>query len=83
MTEVIIRLLDLPYETKGFTAVDSNGDYNLYLNARYNHETQRTAYDHEMGHVDGEHFYRDSDVTQDELEAENLEPISTQPQSNP
>lgn len=82
MTEVIIRLLDLPYETKGFTAVDSNGDYNLYLNARYNHETQQTAYDHELRHIDGEHFYRDSDVTQDELEAENLEPISNQPQSN-
>lgn len=72
MTEVIIRLLDLPYETKGFTAVDSNGDYNLYLNARYNHETQQTAYDHELRHIDGEHFYLDSDVTQDELEADRV-----------
>lgn len=74
MTEVIIRLLDLPYDTKAFTAVDGNGDYNLYINARYSHETQKIAHDHELVHINQDHFYRDTDVTQDELEAETAAP---------
>lgn len=70
MAQVIIRLLDLPYSTKGFTAVDSNGDYNMYLNARYNRQTQLNTYHHEMIHIDRRHFCRGSDVSQDEQEAQ-------------
>lgn len=43
MDAVIIRRLNLPIDCKALTILDDNGDYNIYLNARYSADTQAVA----------------------------------------
>lgn len=69
MNDIIIRMLgELPVETLGVTVLDSNGDYNIYLNPAYDDETLRKTVDHEVAHIQNGHFYRDGSI--DEMEAE-------------
>ena len=82
MADIIYRLVDLPPKIKATVSTSPDGCYNVYINARLNSEQQQQAADHEMRHIDGDHLFRDSDVSQDEQEAE-LNPISIQSQSNP
>lgn len=82
MADIIYRLVDLPPKIKATVSTSPDGCYNVYINARLNSEQQQQAADHEMRHIDGDHLFRDSDVSQDEQEAE-LNPISIQSQSSP
>ena len=82
MADIIYRLVDLPPKIKATVSTSPDGCYNVYINARLNSEQQQQAADHEMRHIDGDHLFRDSDVSQDEQEAE-LNPVSIQSQSNP
>lgn len=68
----IVRLIDMPYGTKAVTALDGNGDYNVYINSRYDYETQKIAFEHEMIHINKNHFYSGGDVTQNEREADGF-----------
>ena len=71
MDAVIIRLKeDLALTCKGFTILDSNGDYNIYLNARLSAETQAKTLRHEVYHIQQGHFYMDDHV--DVLEEQTL-----------
>lgn len=51
MTNIIIRVLDLPTITKGFVREDFDGDYNVYINAKFNEETQAVTLKHELKHI--------------------------------
>ena len=82
MADIIFRVVDLPHKVKAAVSTSPDGCYNVYINARLNSEQQQQAADHEMRHIDGDHLFRDSDVSQDEQEAE-LNPISIQSQSSP
>lgn len=82
MADIIYRLVDMPHSVKATVTTSPDGCYNVYINARYNHIQQQQAADHEMRHIDGDHLFRDSDVSVDEAEAE-LNPASIQSQSSP
>ena len=69
MGDIIIRYVNMPLSAKAFTATDENGDYNIYVNTRYNSLVQQQALDHELQHIDNDHFYRSSPVALDEKEA--------------
>ena len=79
MADIIYRLVDLPPKIKATVSTSPDGCYNVYINARLNSEQQQQAADHEMRHIDGDHLFRDSDVSLDEQEAE-LNPVSIQSQ---
>ena len=51
MSNIIVRIIDLPCTVRGYTALDDEGDYNIYLNARLNNIQQMNAYNHEMIHI--------------------------------
>lgn len=51
MSNIIVRIIDLPCTVRGYTALDDEGDYNIYLNARLNSVQQTDAYNHEMIHI--------------------------------
>lgn len=51
MSNIIVRIIDLPCTVRGYTALDDEGDYNIYLNAKLNYEQQKRAYNHEMCHI--------------------------------
>lgn len=52
MGDVFVRLVNLPSYSVGATVQeDCNGDYNVYVNARYGAIGQKKALDHELDHI--------------------------------
>ena len=61
MNEVVIRTVNLPVTISAYTALDSDGDYNIYINARISLERQMIAYRHELKHIErGDYYKNDS-----------------------
>lgn len=57
MEEIMVRLAEsLPPAVEGFTILDENGDFNIYLNAKLSVEQQRAVYQHELEHIRGQDF---------------------------
>jgi len=67
--EIFIRGLKLPLTVKGVTVLDSDGNYNVYINIMLSNETQSKAVKHEITHIKKEHFYDYEPVMHNELEA--------------
>ena len=67
MDDIIIRYVDMPTKIHGYTTLDDNGDYNVYINDRLSHDQRQLAYDHEMAHINEGHFYAAVDVQDIEL----------------
>lgn len=63
MDAVIIRMIDLPYKVDGFTVKDSEGDYNVYINARHSDGKRVETFRHELDHIKRGHFYRSEPVS--------------------
>lgn len=72
MDAVILRIIDLPGRTKGFTAKDENDDYNVYINARLSLEERAKAARHELEHIRRNHFYGSASVAYKEQEVKNV-----------
>lgn len=70
MNEIYVRLVDVPVDVRGIVKEDSNGDYNIYLNARYALEQQMMTYLHELAHIDLGHLRSSLPVEDLEKEAE-------------
>lgn len=66
---VIVRVINMPLSFRGATVKDENGDYNIYLNARYSTDVQADALRHEVEHIRLGHFYSMEYVTVLEAEA--------------
>jgi len=57
MGDIIVRLVNLPSYCVGATVEeDCNGDYNVYVNARYGYNGQIKALDHEIDHIEHDDF---------------------------
>ena len=53
MGDVFVRLVNLPSYCVGATVEeDCNGDYNIYVNARYGYNGQQKALKHELDHIE-------------------------------
>lgn len=72
MDAVIIRKVDfLPLSIKGMTIMDTNGDYNVYLNAKLSNDQQLRAFRHEVEHIRQGHFYSAAEIETLERKADN------------
>lgn len=60
MEEIFTRLIRLPNRIKGYTAIDDDGNYNIYLNKNLSSEQQRLTYLHEMTHIKRGDWDKDS-----------------------
>ncbi len=69
MDKFFIRGLELPLTVKGATVLDSDGNYNVYINILLSDEAQLKAVEHEITHIIKEHFYDYEPVVHNELEA--------------
>ena len=47
----IVRLVKLPPSVRGFTLLDGDGNYNIYLNKNQATERLRSALKHEVEHI--------------------------------
>ena len=70
MNDIIVRLVDVPVDVKGIVKEDANGDYNIYLNARYVLEQQMMTYLHELAHIELGHLHSSLPVEELENEAD-------------
>lgn len=61
--------MKLPLTVKGVTVLDSDGNYNVYINILLSYDTQQKATKHEIKHITKEHFYDFEPVIHNELEA--------------
>lgn len=50
--DVKVCLADLPCSIKAYTLVNSDGTYNIILNARHSHHQHLLSYHHEMQHIE-------------------------------
>lgn len=48
---IIVRYINMGYAVRGFTKVDGEGNYNVYLNARYCYSQLRKTLKHELDHI--------------------------------
>lgn len=69
MEQIIIRYIDLPYRSKGYVRRDTEGDYNIYVNARLSYDTQQAAIQHEMTHIENGDFDNEQSITDAECRA--------------
>ncbi len=56
MEKIFTRLIDLPLSIRGYTSLDPEGNYNIYINARLSPEMQKKAYKHELMHIKRDDF---------------------------
>ena len=56
MNEIFVRLIDMPTTIRGYTAVDAEGNYNIYINARLSYAQQIKTYYHERLHIARDDF---------------------------
>lgn len=62
MEEIYIRTLSLPARIKGFTSLDADGDYNIFINESLSQEAKERTLKHEIQHISEKHleyFYRE------------------------
>lgn len=69
MGNIYIRGIALPLKIKGVTVVDSEGNFNVYINIALSKDTQLKATEHELNHIKLDHFYDYEPVIFNELEA--------------
>ncbi len=63
MNDIFVRIIKLPNTVRGITAVDENGDYNIYINANLSSDQQQRVYDHECAHINNNDFDNFDDIS--------------------
>ncbi len=72
MNEIYVVPLNLPVECKGQVRPTPDGDYYIFINARYTYEQQLEIYNHEMTHILENHHYQEGrEIADIELEAKS------------
>ena len=71
--DYIVRTIPLPSKIRAFTALDSDGLYNVYLNDNLSPEGRRMALRHEFAHIRLNHFYLDLPLAFKERQAARAE----------
>lgn len=66
MSEVFVRLRDMPVKINGMTILDADGNYNVYINSRLSCDDQRKAYEHELEHIHRDDFYNSLSIQETE-----------------
>jgi hypothetical protein len=70
--DIFIRGIELPLTVKGVTVLDSDGNFNVYINTLLSYDTQQKAARHEIRHIKKDHFYDFNPVVHNELEANTI-----------
>lgn len=66
---IIVRYIPLPTTVYGITVPNDNGDFSVYINSKLSDQKQKEAVEHEIKHIELDHFYSDDPVRLNELEA--------------
>lgn len=71
--EITIRVVDdMPVASPGFVIYDETGHCNVYLNGRYNHESNIQTAIHELRHILNDDFFNNDPIEVVEARADGL-----------
>lgn len=76
MDNVFVHELQLPSKVKGLTIPDENGDFTIIINENLCPSSKRQTLIHELIHIKHDHFYKDSLVSIQEIDANAKESLS-------
>ncbi len=65
------RYLSMPTTIRSFVKKNNDMSYTIVLNSRFNHETLKRCYKHEMHHICQDDFSKEMSVNQIEIKAHN------------
>lgn len=57
-----VRIVRLPFRTKGMVVRDEEDFYNIYINDQLDPAAQRKTFDHEIGHIQRGDFDNGEDI---------------------
>ena len=66
---IFVRLIPLPIAVRAVTLPNNDGTFDIYVNADLPEELQNKALEHELEHINRDHFYNDDPVWLNEQEA--------------
>ena len=70
MIEYYVRVIPLPVRVEGVTLPNSDGSFDIYINARLSPQKQQDTLAHELLHIRGEHFSLDMPLSRMERQAD-------------
>lgn len=71
MNDIFVRQChELPMHIYGFVKLDSEGDYNIYINADICDRLKKETIRHELNHIKMNHFHRGIGIAECEVEAD-------------
>lgn len=70
--EYTVRIVDMPVASPGLVLFDDDDHANVYLNARYNRETNENTADHEFIHLINDDIHNADDIRTVEARADGL-----------
>lgn len=69
MADYALRFIELPIRVEGVTLPNSEGGFDIYINSLLPEEKRRQVLEHELRHIEAEHFYLEMSVEQMERQA--------------
>lgn len=67
---IFVRLIRFPNDkVRAVTLPNDDGTFDIYINSRLPEELQQKALDHELKHIQKDHFYNEDPVWVNEEEA--------------
>lgn len=67
MGDIFVRLYSLPRGINGLTILDSDGNYNVYINSRLPRHKCIEVYEHELRHIEADDFYNSRSIREAEI----------------
>jgi len=60
--DYVVRLIALPHHIRAFTAVDTDGLHNIYINLALPDNARISSFRHELRHIQRNDFYSRTDI---------------------
>lgn len=70
MPEHYVRLISLPIKVEGVTLPNDDGSFDIYINSRLSPQRRQKVLEHELRHIQNDHFYLDMPVSTMEKQAD-------------
>lgn len=67
--DYFVRLVELPLHIRGVTLPNDDGSFDIYINSSLSPDQQQDALQHELCHIQKDHFYQERRVSLCEAEA--------------
>ena len=74
MIDIRIIEIDLPPKVNGATVPNLDGTYDVYINSTLSSHKKQKVIEHEINHLQKNHFYNGLPVIINEKEADNIRP---------